>query len=473
MVIKMVANPKEYLIKPLSQVIGDELGENVFLCYQCSRCSSGCPLVEHMDIMPNQIMYAAQLNDERVLSSKTIWLCASCQTCTTRCPQDLDVAAIMDTLRIEGNRRGITPAIPNIKKFSNLFLRNIKWFGRLYEIGLMGGMNLWTRQPFKNIDMGLAMLRRGKLKFFPGFVRTPKKVKAVEPADNAIGYYPGCSLHATAAEYHQTILAVTQQLDVKLVEPPGWTCCGSTAAHTSDLSLALELPLQNLALIEQMGLKTVTAPCSACFARMKAADYAVTKNGNLKTHGKTETVSAYQGDVKVQHLLDTLVDNVGLTKIENAVNNPLKGLKVACYYGCLITRPPKVTQSKHPEYPKKMDYLVRALGAEPVEWSYKTECCGGSLGLTQTSLALELSRKIVENAHNCGADVVVAACPLCHINIDARQSQMELDFQLPVLYFTQLMALAFGLGKKQAALNKNIVNPEPLLARYSRSIIQN
>jgi heterodisulfide reductase subunit B len=165
----------------------------------------------------------------------------------------------------------------------------------------------------------------------------------------------------------------------------------------------------------------------------------------------------------VQHIIDTLVDQAGLQKIEASVKKPLKGLKVACYYGCLVTRPAKITEAEHVEYPMKMEHLMRALGAEPVDWSYKTDCCGGALSLTQTSLALELTGKILRNARDCGADVVAAVCPLCQVNLDARQSQIGLDFQLPTLYATQLTSLAFGLGSQAAALGKNLVDPRPLL----------
>jgi heterodisulfide reductase subunit B len=148
------------------------------------------------------------------------------------------------------------------------------------------------------------------------------------------------------------------------------------------------------------------------------------------------------------------------------VQKPLAGLKVACYYGCLVTRPTKITEAENSEYPTKMDDLMKALGAEPIEWSYKTDCCGGALGLTQTSLALELTEKILQNALDCGADVIAAVCPLCHVNLDARQNHIELDTPIPILYGTQLMALAFGLNEKQAALSKNMVDPEPVLSEY-------
>ncbi len=453
----------ETTAETLAQTIQHELDENVFLCYQCVKCSSGCPLVEHMDMMPNQVMRAVQLDDESVLESKTVWLCASCQTCTTRCPQELDVAGIMDALRIEAKERGLSPAISDVDKFNTLFLRDIGLLGRLYEVGLMGGMNLWTGQPFKDMGMGLEMLKRGKLKLIPGITRPPKTVEPVESTDGKVAYYPGCSLHSSAAEYDHTVRAAAEVLDLELVEPPGWICCGSSPAHSSDHTLATVLPMRTLATVEQMGLDTMTAPCSACFARMKAAAHTVANNDRMAQEVGSQIDYDYQGKVEVQHLLDTLVDRAGLDKIEAGVKQPLAELKVACYYGCLITRPPKVTGDQHPEYPMKMDKLVEALGAEPVDWSYKTDCCGGSLGLTQTPLALEMTEKILQNARACGANVIATACPLCHVNLDARQSQIGLDFQMPVLYITQLMVLAFGLGEKQAALNKNMVDPRPVL----------
>jgi heterodisulfide reductase subunit B len=450
----------------LAQMIQSEIGQNVFLCYQCVKCSSGCPLAEHMDLMPNQVMRSIQLGNEGVLESKTIWLCASCQTCTTRCPQGLDIAEIMDTLRIESKKRGLPPAIPEIDKFSNLFLRDIGLLGRLYEVGLMAGLNLVTGQLMKDMDMGMEMMKKGKLKLIPSITRPPKKVNPVEPGDNKVAYYPGCSLHSTAAEYDHTVRAATEAIDLELVEPPGWICCGSSPAHSTDHTLATVLPMQTLTTVEQMGLDTVTAPCSACYARMKAATHTVAHDENMAKRVEEKLGYAYRGTVKVQHLLDTLVDKAGLDKVEAAVQKPLKGLKVACYYGCLVTRPPKITEAEHPEYPTKMDDLMRALGAEPIDWSYKTDCCGGALGLTQTHLALEMTQKILQNARDCGADVVATVCPLCHVNLDARQKQIGLAEPMPVLYGTQLMVLAFGLTDKQAALHKNMVDPKPVLHDY-------
>ncbi len=447
----------------LAQIIQQEIGENVYLCYQCVKCTSGCPLAEHFDLTPNQVMRSVQLNEESVLESETIWLCACCQTCTTRCPQGLDIVGVMDALRIEAQNRGIPAAIPEVAKFNNLFLREVDIFGRLYEVGLMAGFNLTTGQLTKDIDMGLKMMRRGKLRLVPSFTRPPKHVKPVEPAKNKIAYFPGCALHASAAEYDRTVRAVCETVGLDLVEPPGWICCGSSPAHSTNHILATELPVTNLSIIERMGLDEVTAPCSACYARLKMATHTLARNDDMAAAIKERVGYDYQNTVTVRHLLDTLVDRVGLDAIERHVKKPLAGLKVASYYGCLITRPAQITGAEHPEYPMKLDNLMHALGAEPVDWSYKTDCCGGSLGLTQTPLALEMTQRILQNAHDCGADVVITMCPLCHVNLDARQSQLDLNFRLPILYGTQLVALAFGLDEKTTAFQKNLVDPRPLL----------
>jgi heterodisulfide reductase subunit B len=449
----------------LARTVERATGENAFLCYQCARCSSGCPVVEHMDAMPNQVMRAVQLNDRSILQSKSIWLCASCQTCTTRCPQNLDVAAIMDALRIEAKASGLPPAIPDVDLFSRLFLGNVDLFGRVYELGLMASMNMMSGKPFANMALGGGMLKRGKLKFFPSVTRPPKQVETVAAHPNTVAYYPGCSLHSTAREYDRSIRRVMESLDLELVEPPGWVCCGSSPAHTSDPKRATLLPVQNLQTVERMGLDAVTAPCSACFARMKTAAHTVAHNPEMAREVERETGFSYGGSVKVKSLVETLLERAGPEKVATQVKKKLTGLKVACYYGCLMTRPPQILEAEHPEYPTQIEELIAPLGAETVDWSYKTDCCGGTLGLTQTDVALELTAKILRNARDCGADIVVTACPLCHVNLDARQSQIGLDFQMPVLYLTQLMALAFGYEEKETGLNKNFVDPAPVLAR--------
>ena len=157
------------------------------------------------------------------------------------------------------------------------------------------------------------------------------------------------------------------------------------------------------------------------------------------------------------------MEQAGEQGIAQRVKRPLKGLKVACYYGCLITRPTSVTGAEHHEYPMKMDYLMKALGAEPVDWSSKTDCCGGSLSVTQTAVALKMTRRILENARACGADLVATMCPMCHMNLDARQPPLGLDNDMPIVHATQLMVLAFGMGEGAALLDKAIVDPRKVL----------
>jgi heterodisulfide reductase subunit B len=452
--------------QPLAQTVADHIGENAYLCYQCVKCTSGCPLVEHMDLTPNQVLRAVQLGDESVLESKTIWICASCQTCTTRCPQGIDIAAIMDELRIEAKRRGIKPVIPEVDKFGRLFLTDVRLMGRLHEVGLMAGLNLVTGNLFKDMDLALEMFKRNKLHIFALPTRPPRpgKVRPVEPAPNKIAYYPGCSLHSSAAEYGKTTEAIAEVLDLELVEPPGWICCGSSPAHSTDHVLATRYPVVNLSIVEQMGMEEVAAPCSACYIRFKTAAHEMAHNPAMARQVNEEIGYEYQGKVRVMHLVEALIEKVGLDKIEAAVKRPLEGLKVACYYGCYLTRPADITGAEHPEYPMEMDYLLGRLGAEVVDWDYKTDCCGGSLGLTQTPIAHEMTAQVLRNAHQRGADAVVTVCPLCHVNIDGRQGQIQdLGFAMPIFYATQLAAIAFGLGEKAAMLNKNLVDPRPLL----------
>jgi len=416
----------ESTAEELPRAMLEQVGQNVFRCYQCNKCSSGCPLADRFDLIPNQVMRSVQLNDPLVLESKAIWLCASCQTCTTRCPQQIDVTGVMNALRIEAKRRGI----PNLRE------------GR----------------PFRDLGMGIRLILRGRLKLLPHFARPPKKITPLAEPKDKVGYFPGCASLGSSAEYDRTARLAAEHLGIEFVEPPGWICCGASSAHAVDEKLAHELPMTTLSTIEQMGLDTVTSPCSNCFARLKAVEHSVNQDPSM--HQKD---GDYRGEVRVQHLLDTIMDRVSPEQIARKVERPLRDLKVACYYGCLITRPSQITGAEHAEYPVKMDRLLRALGAETVEWSCKTECCGGSLSLTQTSVALEMSRKVLEDARDCGAEAVVTMCPLCHMNLDARQRSLELDREIPILHATQLMVLAFGQGTKAALLHKNLVDPRPLL----------
>lgn len=449
--------------EPLSKTVLDNIGQNIFRCYQCVKCSSGCPLADQFDIKPNQVMRSLQLNDASVLESKAIWLCAGCQTCATRCPQEINVTGVMDELRIEARERGIKPAVPDIAMFNIMFMWFIKRFGRLPELLFIASYNLLRGKPFADLNMGLHMLRKGKFTFIPRFARTPKKVTPIADPLKKVAYFPGCSGTSSARDYDRTVRTTANILGIDLVEPPGWQCCGSSPAHATDATQAHVMPMRTMATIERMGLTKVTSPCSNCFSRLKFVENEGMQDAGALEQVKQDTNYDFQGKVQVQHFIDTILEHATPEQIKARVERPLTGLKVACYYGCLITRPAKLTEAEHVEYPMKMDYLLRALGAETVDWSSKTDCCGGSLSVTQTDVALKMSRDVLENAHACGADAVITMCPMCHMNLDARQENMHLDFEIPIFHSTQLTTLAFGVDPKQSFFNKNLIDPVPLL----------
>jgi len=447
----------------LAQRVLSEVGQNVYLCYQCVKCTSGCPVAEFFDWQPNQIMRALQLGDaDLALRSETPWLCASCQTCTTRCPQGLDVTAIMEFLTREALAQGLKPAVPEVAMFNRAFLREVRLWRRAYELGLMAEMKLRTGRLTQDLDLGIRMMRKRKLALLPRSTRAPHRPKPVLGAPHAVAYYPGCSLHSTATEFDVSARAVAEALGLVLIEPKGWGCCGSSAAHRADPEAGLRLPLENLALVEQSGFSEVTMPCAACFNRHKTAQHETRQDPEDMAAGRGAPGGAGQAGVRVSTFIDTITRHVGPQVIAEKVKRPLTGLRAVCYYGCLLTRPPQVTEAPHPENPTDMDRLMAAVGIEVLDWSYKTACCGAAHSLTRPDIVLRLSGNLIEQARAAGAEVVVVACPLCHLNLDARQFQMGLAEPLPVLYFTQLMALALGLPDK-AALHKNLVDPRPLM----------
>jgi len=419
-------------------------------------CTSGCPISKFFDWQPNQIMRALQFGQEDIaLHAETPWLCASCQTCTTHCPQGLDIAGIMDFLTREAMERGVKPPVPEADAFNSAFLREIRLWRRAYELGMLAELKLRTGHLTEDLDVGLKMLRKGKFTFLPRRARRRRKIRPIEGAARAIAYYPGCSLTSTAKEFDRSTRAVCAALDITLIEPKGWACCGGSVAHRADPEKAVDLPMENLSLIEQSGFSEVTMPCAGCFSRHKFA-----QSDDRDEESSTDTPKSA---VRVSNLLETILDHVGTDGVVAKVQRPLTDLRVVCYYGCLLTRPPEVTGAEHPEDPTDMDRIMAALGAQVVDWSYKTSCCGAVHSLIRKEIVLTLSKELIDHARAAGADAIAVACPLCHANLDARQTQMEIDPPMPVLYFTQLMAIAMGLPPKAAALNENLIDPRPIL----------
>lgn len=280
-------------------------------------------------------------------------------------------------------------------------------------------------------------------------------------------YYPGCSLHSTAKEYDVSARVVCQALGIELQEIPGWICCGASSAHMTSRLLSTVLPVKNLILAKELGLDMAVC-CAACYSRLRAADKAMSTDEDDYIADVDEIVgSPYRGEVKVKHLLEIMTGEYGLDALREKVTRDLGGLKVAAYYGCLLVRPPEVVAFDEPENPTSMDKLITALGAEAVDWPYKTECCGGSLGFTRTDLVLKLCLDLLQMASDSGAECIMVACPLCQSNLDLRQAQVNKRYQrtfaLPILYFTQFVGLALGMDAEELALSKLIVNPKKLL----------
>jgi heterodisulfide reductase subunit B len=275
-----------------------------------------------------------------------------------------------------------------------------------------------------------------------------------------ISYYPGCSLHGTAREYDDSIRGVSSILGIQLHELEDWTCCGASSAHCTDEDLAIDLAARNLAIAEK-GNKVLLIPCVACYSRFKAAEKTYEEHPE-KIH------FSYKGNVPIRYALDFFCDEPVLEEIKKKVNKPLFGLKVVCYYGCLTVRPPKVTRIKEYENPQHMDRLMELLGAEPIPWSYKADCCGASLTLTRTDIVRKLSGKLLSMAKEAEADCLVTGCPMCQANLDTRQEELEKEvgekYDLPILYFTELMGLALGHKDVKKWLGRHITDPIKVLS---------
>lgn len=274
-------------------------------------------------------------------------------------------------------------------------------------------------------------------------------------------YFPGCSLHSTGLEYGLSTRAVFKHLGMELNELPDWNCCGASSAHALDHDLALALPTRNLALAQQMGGDLVT-PCAACFNRLKSADHTLNSNAELREHMEGVVGFKFTGEVAVRPVLAVLYEDYGLDSIRNQVHQPLEGLKVVTYYGCLLVRPPEITQFDNPDNPQVMGKLLSAVDAEVVPWSHATDCCGGSLSLSRSDVVQHLVGKLADRAREAGADAIVTACPLCQVNIEMRQTGKT---KIPVFYFTELLGLAFGLPEAETWWGKHLIDPRPALER--------
>jgi heterodisulfide reductase subunit B len=281
-------------------------------------------------------------------------------------------------------------------------------------------------------------------------------------------YYKGCSLEGTAIAFDMSLKLVMAKLGINLKEPDDWSCCGSTPAHAVDHILAGALAARNLSIIERMGQSLVAVPCPSCLSALKKAHGRMVKNKVFRQEVNSLLDTPYDCTVTAKSALQIIYEDVGLERIAIPVTMKIPGLKVAPYYGCLFNRPFNSAKFDDPENPVCMDSVLQAVGVEVVDYNYKLECCGSAFGLPKRETVLKLASKVLLMAEEVGANCIAVTCPLCQQNLDLRQSQvnaaMGTSFHIPILYFTQIMGLAYGISPKDLGVYKNVVSADSVIA---------
>ncbi len=284
-------------------------------------------------------------------------------------------------------------------------------------------------------------------------------------------YFPGCSLEKMALSYNQSAKQTTKAVGVELEELEDWNCCGATAYFHVDELLAYAMVGRNLAMAEKAGHDLV-APCSACYKNAYFANAYLKEDEDLANHINYALAAdnlSFSGSIEVKHLMEVFAEDVGYEALKDQVTQPLKGLKVAAYYGCQIVRPKK--DHEDVENPSIFEGLMTAIGAEPVDFAYRLRCCGGSLLITSREAAYQLILELLQNVQHSGADVIATACPLCQTNLECYQMQINqeygTDFKIPVLYFTQLIGLSLGIPTKKLGIGTEFVSADRIV-KYAK-----
>jgi len=277
-----------------------------------------------------------------------------------------------------------------------------------------------------------------------------------------VTYYPGCSLEGTARDYADSIRGVCASLGITLEEVPDWNCCGATAAHSIHHKASIELAGRNLKLAARVPNKDMVVPCPLCYNRLKTASRVLESE-----EAHQYRVALDPSTPKIWDLANFLATDDMLGKIKERVKKPLEGLKVVCYYGCQASRPPSVTESTDWENPQSLDKIMKALGAKPILWPYKTDCCGASLMLSRPDMGSRLVGKLFDMARRVGAQAMVVSCQMCQSNLDMYQEKIEKDWgrpiALPVPYFTELIGLALGIEEAASWMSRHFADPRPAL----------
>ncbi len=289
-----------------------------------------------------------------------------------------------------------------------------------------------------------------------------------------IGYFPGCSLNGTAKEYDLSLQAIARIADIELVELDDWNCCGATAAHSLNSTLAVALPARNLAIAEKMGLDEILVPCAACFSRLAQARYEIKSDEKYRTKIPQLIEMEIKGTANPITVLDFL-NKYALDKIKDKLYNKLNA-KFACYYGCLLTRPEHLSTIERREDPLVMEKIIYLSGGMPIDWAFKVECCGAGLSVVRTDIVGKLCAKILDDAQSRGADAIIVACPMCHSNLDMRRNEinknLSTDNEIPVVYITQIIGLALGIDPKKLGFDKHFVPTDKFLHKLQKQTVE-
>ncbi len=275
-------------------------------------------------------------------------------------------------------------------------------------------------------------------------------------------YYPGCSLTGTAREYDVSVRNLARLLDIELVELDDWNCCGASSAHMTNHELAIKLSARNLEIAQEAG-HDLLVPCSACYQRLKAADFA------LRNDPHEWEYETYEPDFNIVHISSLLDQPEFRERLKNKARRGLSKMKIACYYGCLALRPPKITGEMHYEIPTRMEEILTILDADPLAWSHKTECCGGSLTMARPDISRQLVGDILEAAARAGAEALVTDCPMCHANLESRQLDLleagTIERTTPIFYLSELIEFALSERIDASAWKGHLVEAEGVFSR--------
>jgi heterodisulfide reductase subunit B len=292
-------------------------------------------------------------------------------------------------------------------------------------------------------------------------VLPPFLINQIRKTNNnmTLGLYPGCSLKGSSREYTESVMAVSKACGIELIEIEDWNCCGATAAHNLNKELSLALPARILSLAEKQGMKEIVVPCAACYSRLTVTKNELSNHPELNEIITKENNLEYKGNVEILNIIQ-MVDKYVTPDLEGRIVKPFDH-KVACYYGCLLVRPHEILKFDREEDPMSMDELMLKAGATPIDWAFKTECCGAGLSVSRTSSVGRLSGEIMKDAVDRGAEAIIVACPMCHSNLDMRReainSYLGEKIDIPVLYATQVLGLAMGLDRKALGLQRHFV----------------